>query len=72
MHYFYTYGLCILSIHIVLGYYTCRFDIYDHSYFGFHVGFFVTSFALPVVLIIIMYVFMLTKLWASSSYRISK
>jgi hypothetical protein len=36
------------------------------------VGFFVTSFALPVVLIIIMYVFMLTKLWASSSYRISK
>jgi hypothetical protein len=57
---------------LISGYYTCRFDIYDHSYFGFHVGFFVTSFALPVVLIIIMYVFMLTKLWASSSYRISK
>ncbi|XP_023348763.1 allatostatin-A receptor [Eurytemora carolleeae] len=50
----------------------CQFDSLQHSYFGFHVGFFVTSFALPVVLILIMYIIMLSRLWASTTYRISK
>ena len=50
----------------------CYFDRTNYSFTGFHVGFFLTSFALPTVLITIMYIVMLLSLWKSSTFTASK
>ena len=49
--------------------------VYDHKHYslhGFHISFFVTSFALPLVFILLMYVVMLFRLWRSSSCTVSR
>ena len=50
----------------------CVFDMEHYSLRGFHISFFVTSFALPTLLILLMYLVMLFRLWRSSSCTISK
>ena len=56
----------------MLGTSICMFDIMEHNFGGFHIGFFITSFALPIMAILVMYLVMLLTLWKSTSYRISK
>ena len=41
----------------------CAFDLAGYSLTGFHVGFFVTSFVLPVILIILMWVLNIFLMW---------
>ena len=50
----------------------CTFDIDNYDFGGFHIGFFITSFALPILAIIIMYLILLVSLWKTVSTRISK
>ena len=50
----------------------CTFDIDNYDFGGFHIGFFITSFALPIIAIIIMYLILLVSLWKTVSTRISK
>ena len=52
----------------------CRFDGKDYSESGFHVSFFVSSYAIPLVLIIFLYIGMLRRLWNPGSIgnKISK
>ena len=54
------------------GTYICSFDIENYNFGGFHIGFFITSFALPILAILVMYLVMLITLWKSTSNRISK
>ena len=49
----------------------CYYDRVNYSFKAFHISFFVTSFALPVCLIILMYIVMLSRLW-TPTIRTSK
>ena len=50
----------------------CTFDIENYNFGGFHIGFFITSFALPILAIFVMYLVMLVTLWRKNSNRSSK
>ena len=52
----------------------CRFDRDQWDIKGFHVGFFISSYAIPMILIILLYVGMLRRLWNPGSIgnKISK
>ena len=61
-----------LSFVFTLGSYICTFDIYQYNFGMFHIGFFISSFVIPVSAIFIMYLVMILKLWSKVSTRISK
>ena len=50
----------------------CCFDKEQYSFSGFHISFFITSFAFPTTLILILYIVMLVSLWGCSTFRHSK
>lgn len=52
----------------------CRFDGEGYSESGFHVAFFVSSYAIPLIMIILLYIGMLRRLWNPGSIgnKISK
>jgi len=54
------------------GTYVCVYDIENFSLRGFHISFFITSFSLPLVFILLMYVVMLLRLWRTSSCNVSR
>ena len=45
--------------------------MHNYNFVGFHIGFFITSYAVPILAIVIMYLIMLSSLWKSVSTRIS-
>lgn len=47
--------------------YWCRFAAHSYSERGFYVAFFVSGYAIPTILIIILYVVMLRRLWNPST-----
>ena len=52
----------------------CRFNGDEYSERGFHIAFFVSSFAIPLILIVLLYIGMLRRLWhpANIGNKISK
>ena len=52
--------------------FVCVFDDTNYSLRGFHVSFFISSFAVPIVCIVLMYLVMLCYLWKTSSCPLSR
>ena len=50
----------------------CCFDKERYSFSAFHISFFISSFAFPTLLILILYIVMLASLWGCSTFRYSK
>ena len=46
--------------------YWCRYDSKNHSETLFHIAFFVSSYAVPLLVIVILYIIMLRRLWRPS------
>merc|ERR1719334_2321698 len=44
----------------------CRYDSKNHSETLFHIAFFVSSYAVPLLVIVILYIIMLRRLWRPS------
>ena len=49
----------------------CRFSEDDYSRSGFSVSFFVSGYAIPLLLIVVMYIYMLRRLWHPVSHQVS-
>ena len=49
----------------------CRFDD-SYSNPGFYIAFFVSGYAIPLLLIVLMYLFMLKRLWHPVGHQISQ
>lgn len=50
----------------------CRFEDGKYSSSGFHVAFFISGYAIPLTLIILMYLKMLSRLWHPVGHQISQ
>ena len=50
----------------------CCFDKERYSFSAFHISFFISSFAFPTLLILVLYIVMLASLWGCSTFRYSK